>query len=377
MKEEASMRRSTQKLRAETIGSLLQPDQLLQARKSAQSGAISLAELRAIEDLAVDEAIAVQEEAGLDVVSDGEMRRPTWHDTSRHLRSDSEPRGGERSYPSTARGANSPGPDGRPILTVVDRVSPKYDHPVGEEFPYLRAHATKPTKYTMAAPSYHRRNWVDHISTSAYDSCEEFLGDVRDWMHTVAHWLAAQGCEYIQLDAPNYGSLCDPETRQFHAEHGHDLEKQIAFDAALDSSVFDGLEGVTSAIHVCRGNLPGGAWHSAGGYGVLADSLFANLDVDVVLLEYDSGRAGDFGPIGAIAPGTTVVLGLVTTKYAELESEKEIEERVIEASSVRALDDLAISTQCGFASFTNAPMSGDQQRAKLDLVATTARRVWG
>jgi 5-methyltetrahydropteroyltriglutamate--homocysteine methyltransferase len=368
--------RRTRKLRAETIGSLLQPEYLLSARSSALSGAISAEELGAVEDRAVLEAIALQEGAGLDIVTDGEMRRPTWHDTSRHLLG-FEPRAGERSYPSTAKGANAPGPDGRPILTVVDRIAPKPEHPVGEEYPYLRSHTTKPTKYTMAAPSYHRRNWVDHISTGAYDSCEEFLQDVRDWMNEIARRLAAQGCEYIQLDAPNYGSLCDPETRQFHADHGHDLERQIAFDAALDSSVFDGLDDVTGAVHVCRGNLPGGAWHSSGGYGVLADSLFANLDVDVVLLEYDSGRAGDFSPIGAIAPGTTVVLGLLTTKDATLETGNDIVARISEAAKVRPLEELAISTQCGFASFTNAPMNGEQQRAKLDLVATTARRIWG
>jgi 5-methyltetrahydropteroyltriglutamate--homocysteine methyltransferase len=370
------MRRSTQSLRAETIGSLLQPEYLLQARLSAQSEAIPIEELRAVEDRAVREAVALQEEAGLDVVTDGEMRRPTWHDTSRHLLG-LEPRGGERSYPSTAKGANSPGPDGRPILTVVDKIAPKPDHPVGEEYPFLRSHATKPTKYTLAAPSYHRRNWVDQISTGAYDSCEEFLQDVRDWMRAIAQSLASQGCEYIQLDAPNYGSLCDPETRQFHAAHGHDLETQIAFDAALDSSVFDGLDNVTSAIHVCRGNLPGGAWHSSGGYSILAESLFGNLDVDVVLLEYDSGRAGGFGPIGAIATGTTVVLGLLTTKDASLETGDDVEARISEASKVRPLEELAISTQCGFASFTNAPMSAEQQRAKLDLVASTAQRIWG
>jgi 5-methyltetrahydropteroyltriglutamate--homocysteine methyltransferase len=369
------MRQTRQRFRAETIGSLLQPDQLLRARKSLQSGALSPAELAVIEAAAVDAAITLQEDSGLDVITDGEMCRPTWHDTSRHLLG-LEPRDSERSYPSTAKGANSPGPDGRPILTVVDKIAPRSDHPVGEEFPYLRAHTTKPTKYTMAAPSYHRRNWVDRISTSAYGSCEEFLQDVRDWMNGVAHWLASQGCDYIQLDAPNYGSLCDPETRQFHAEHGHDLEQQIAFDAALDSSVFDGLENVTSAIHVCRGNLPGGAWHSAGGYGVLADSLFANLAVDVVLLEYDSGRSGDFSPITAIAPGTTVVLGLLTTKDATLESAHDLEARISEAAKIRSLEDLAISTQCGFASFTNAPMNDDQQRAKLELVAKTARHIW-
>jgi 5-methyltetrahydropteroyltriglutamate--homocysteine methyltransferase len=370
------MRPSTQKLRAETIGSLLQPEYLLSARLSAHSGAISPDELRAAEDRAVNEAIALQEEAGLDVITDGEMRRPTWHDTSRHLLG-LEPRAGLRSYPSTAKGANSPGPDGRPILTVVDKIAPKPDHPVGEEYPYLWSHTTKPTKYTMAAPSYHRRNWVDHISTSAYGTCEEFLQDVRDWMNGIVRWLASQGCGYIQLDAPNYGSLCDPETRQFHADRGHDLERQIAFDAALDSSVFAGIDNVTSAVHVCRGNLPGGAWHSSGGYGVLADSLFANLDVDVVLLEYDSGRAGDFGPIGAIAPGTTVVLGLLTTKDGALESGENVEARISEAAEVRPLDELAISTQCGFASFTNAPMTSEQERAKLDLVADTARRIWG
>jgi 5-methyltetrahydropteroyltriglutamate--homocysteine methyltransferase len=259
---------------------------------------------------------------------------------------------------------------------VVEKIAPQPDYRIGQEYPYLRARTAKTTKYTMAAPSYHRRNWVDSISTSAYDSCEGFLLDVRDWMRGVARQLAAEGCEYIQLDAPNYGSLCDPETRQFHADHGHDLEEQIAFDAALDSSVFEGLDGVTSAVHVCRGNLPGGAWHSAGGYGVLADSLFSNLDVDVVLLEYDSGRAGDLSPIAAIAPGTTVVLGLVTTKDATLESEAEIEARIAEATTIRPLEDLAISTQCGFASFTNAPMATADQLAKLELVSTVARRIW-
>jgi 5-methyltetrahydropteroyltriglutamate--homocysteine methyltransferase len=363
-------------VRAETIGSLLQPVRLLQARAAAQAGALSPDAVRAIEDACVHEAVELQERAGLDVVTDGEMRRPTWHDTSRHL-TGLEPRDGERSYPSTAKGANSPGPDGRPILTVIDRIAPKLDDPVGEEFPYLRAVTSRPTKYTMAAPSYHRRYWVDRTSIGAYDSCEEFLQEVRDWLHEVALRLAAQGCDYIQLDAPNYGSLCDPETRDFHAAHGHDLEQQIAFDAALDSSVFEGLADVTGAIHVCRGNLPGGAWHSAGGYEVLADPLFANLDVDAVLLEYDSDRSGGFNPIRAIPSGTTVVLGLLTTKHATLETADSIEARIREAAEIRPLDELAISTQCGFASFSNAPMSGDQQQAKLDLVAATARRIWG
>jgi 5-methyltetrahydropteroyltriglutamate--homocysteine methyltransferase len=185
----------------------------------------------------------------------------------------------------------------------------------------------------------------------------------------------SQGCTYIQLDAPNYGSLCDPVTRQFHADHGHDLDKQIPFDGELDSSVFEGLD-VTGALHICRGNTPGGHWHSQGGYAAIAEQLFPHLDVDVVLLEYDSERAGDFGPLALVKPDTVAVIGLLTTKEARLEPAEEVEARLREAATVKPLAELALSTQCGFASAANAPMSEAEQRAKLQLVADTAQRVW-
>jgi 5-methyltetrahydropteroyltriglutamate--homocysteine methyltransferase len=139
--------------------------------------------------------------------------------------------------------------------------------------------------------------------------------------------------------------------------------------------VFDGLD-VISALHVCRGNGGSGAWHSAGGYDVIAEPLFANLDVDVVLLEYDSDRAGDFGPLAKVKPGTTAVLGLLSTKSAVLEDDTVLRHRVEEASALKPLDELAISTQCGFASASNAPMTWDEQRSKLNTVATVARDVW-
>lgn len=366
------------KARAENVGSLLQPENILEGRKRLAAGEISAAELHAIEDVEVLKVIELQESAGLDVITDGELRRPGWADTVRYANG-IEPREGARSYPANVRaaagGANFPGA-GPGFPTVVGKITPKAE-PVGYEYPFLVANAHARTKYTMAAPSYHRRYWSDEISPkeSPYATCEEFLIDVRDWLRNVAARLAAEGCTYIQLDAPNYGSLCDPENRAFHAEHGHNLDEEIEFDAKLDSSVFDGLD-VTGALHVCRGNMPGGTWHSQGGYGTIADPLFPNLDLDVVLLEYDSERAGDFGPISLIKPGIVAVLGLLTTKEAPLESESELRRRIDEAAGIRALDDLAVSTQCGFASAANAPMTAEEQQAKLQLVSSLAHSIW-
>jgi 5-methyltetrahydropteroyltriglutamate--homocysteine methyltransferase len=371
----------TSKVRAENVGSFLQPDSILEGRKRLQEGAITAAELSEIEDREIRNVISLQESAGLEVVTDGEFRRPGWADTVRYANG-IEPREGARSYPANVRvaatgGLNFGGGGGFP--TVVGKITPKAE-PVGYEYPFLAANATARTKYTMAAPSYHRRYWSDTLSPgeSGYASCEEYLKDVRDWLHDVAVRLASEGCTYIQLDAPNYGSLCDPDTRAWHESVGHDVDKEIAFDAALDSSVFEGLPAnVTRALHICRGNQPGGTWHSSGGYGALADAMFPNLEMDTLLLEYDSDRAGDFAPLAKIKPGQIAVLGLLTTKEAPLESRASIEARIEEAAGIKPLAELALSTQCGFASAQNAPMTVDEEIAKLTLVSGVAHSIWG
>jgi 5-methyltetrahydropteroyltriglutamate--homocysteine methyltransferase len=185
------------------------------------------------------------------------------------------------------------------------------------------------------------------------------------------------GCDYLQLDAPNYGSLCDPDTVAAMRADGRDPEAELEFDAALDRSLFDGLSGVTSAVHVCRGNGPGGAWHSAGGYGSISARLFPRLGVDRLLLEYDSDRAGGFEPLADVPAGTVVVLGLLTTKSPRLEYDADILARIKEAARYRPLGELALSTQCGFASVPVAsPMTPADQRAKLELVVRLARDVW-
>ncbi|MGH3250550.1 MAG: cobalamin-independent methionine synthase II family protein [Trebonia sp.] len=359
--------------RAENVGSLLRPAYLLEAMRGRKEGTVTSAELTSVQDTAVREAVALQESIGLDVLTDGEMRREAWA-LSPFLLDCFEELAGTRSYPASARQATN----ADTVMPVVTRrVSPPGGRDLDDGYQFLHENTDRRVKYTLPAPSYHRRYWSDTQSRGAYDSCEQYLTDVRDWIGGVARRLAASGCDYIQLDAPNYGSLCDPAIRDHHQLAGHDLDAQLAFDAALDSSVFEGLSGVTRAIHLCRGNPPGGAWFASGGYSAIADKLFPALSVDVMLLEFDSDRAGDFAPLKWIPKGITCVLGLLTTKNAVLEDDGQILARIESAARVKPLDELALSTQCGFASVAGGnPATLQAQREKLETVVRIASQTW-
>jgi 5-methyltetrahydropteroyltriglutamate--homocysteine methyltransferase len=358
--------------RAETVGSLLRPPELLAARQRLAAGEVSPERVRELEDASVLEAIRLQESAGLDVVTDGEMRRAGWAATAEAL-DGFEPREGGPGLTWRGEGREARAAGGYP--TVVRRIGVRND--LAAEYAFLKRHAGVRTKHCIPAPSYHRRFWYAEHSSGAYATCEEFLVAIRDYEREVVARLVGLGCDYVQLDAPNYGSMCDAGNRRLLEERGHDLEAQLAFDAALDSSVFDGVSGITRALHVCRGNAAG-RWHSSGGYGVIAEQLFPSLDVDVLLLEYDTDRAGDFAPLACVRRGVVAVLGLLTTKSGGLEDEAAIEARIAEAARVKPLDELALSPQCGFASVAiGNPVTPREQRAKLDLVGRVARRVWG
>jgi 5-methyltetrahydropteroyltriglutamate--homocysteine methyltransferase len=359
--------------RAENVGSLLRPATLLDAVQARKRGAIPAAKLRAEQDAAVRDAIALQESVGLDVLTDGEMRREAWA-LSNFVLDCLDPVAGPRSYPaSTEQAANRT----MEFPVVTRKLHPPTGRDLDDGYAFLRANTTGRVKFTLPAPSYHRRFWSDTRSTAAYGSCEEFLIDVRDWIRGVAQRLAGSGCDYIQLDAPNYGSLCDREIRRYHESVGHDVEAQLAFDAELDSSVFAGLADVTRAIHICRGNLPGGKWFSSGGYAAIAADLLPKLSVDVMLLEFDSDRAGDFRPLAHVGPATVCVLGLLTTKNDVPENETDVIARIESASAVKPLAELAVSTQCGFASVAGGnPATIEAQRAKLASVVRIARRIW-
>ena len=358
--------------RAETVGSLLRPPELLEARRRQAEEGGDPGRLRELEDAAVLAAIRLQEVAGLDVITDGEMRRAGWAATTEAL-DGFEPRAGGPGLTWHGEGPDIRAGQGYP--TVV--------RPIGErrslaaDYAFLARHATARAKHCLPAPSYHRRFWYPEHSRDAYGTCEEFLLAVRDYERGVVARLVELGCDYVQLDAPNYGTLCDVENRRLLEASGHDLDAELDFDAELDSSVFEGFGGLTRALHVCRGNAAG-RWHSSGGYGLIAERLFARLDVDVLLLEYDSDRAGGFEPLRHVRPGTVGVLGLLTTKSGALEDRGAVEERIAEAARTKPLDELALSPQCGFASVAvGNPLTPAEQHAKLELVADVAHRVWG
>ena len=251
---------------------------------------------------------------------------------------------------------------------------------VGLEYAFLKANAGYRTKYTFTAPSYHRHFWHPKYSTAAYPTVEAYLGAVRDFIRTeIVDRLVGLGCDYIQLDAPNYGqAYTDPDVRAAFEAEGHDLEAELIADAELDNSLFDGLEGVTRALHICRGNGGGGYWSASGGYEHFAEQMFPRLtNIDNLLLEYDTDRAGGFQPLAHVRPEANVVLGLLTTKNGKLEARASVEGRIKEASAYVPLEHLALSTQCGFASSgAGNPLTPDEQRAKLQLVSSVARDVW-
>ncbi len=365
--------------RAETVGSLLRTEEVVRAARSDAGDS----DTGKVLEQAVLDAVKLQEDLGLDVITDGEMRRASWAQTPRFVRCfEATPgrgllnwRGGTSAH---VGGGRQPGAGGLGYPAVVRRVEggPRSGR-MTDEYAFLARHAHSRTKFTMAAPSYHRRYWSPEHSIQAYRDCEEFLTDIRDYQRGVVHDLVALGCDYIQLDAPNYGSLCDRDTRALMEEDGRDLEAETIFDAELDNSLFEGIGDVTRALHICRGNGPGGMWHSAGGYGAISPHLFPRLDFDRLLLEYDCDRAGTFEPLADVRPGTVVVLGLLTTKSDQLDAAPDIEARIGEAARLKPLSELALSTQCGFASVPgNNPVSAEGQRAKLELVARLAQRTW-
>jgi 5-methyltetrahydropteroyltriglutamate--homocysteine methyltransferase len=367
---------------ADVVGSLLRPAYLRQAREGVRQGQVSEAELRAAEDRAVREVIAYQEAIGLDVITDGEMRREGWNAPLRAALS------GFTAFPGgTGYRWRTGDPEQNQVRDDTGRTWPFVTEAVQvqrdvaqTEYVFLNEHASRRAKYCLPAPSYYRTHWHEERSSGAYPTAEAFLTAMRDYTRQVVRDVVAMGCDYVQLDAPNYGRACDPEFQALMASQGRrGAIADLQFDVALDSSVFEEVEGidqVTRGIHICRGNSAG-AWNAQGGYEAIAADLFPRLDVDVLLLEYDTPRAGDFGPLRHILPQHHVVLGLLTTKHGQLEDPATVEARIREAAAYVPLERLALSPQCGFASVeAGNPISPEAQEAKLRLIVQIARRVW-
>ena len=376
--------------RADVVGSLLRPDYLREARKAAREGRLSAADLHAVEDRAVREAIALQESAGLDVITDGELRRGSWVVTI-PLREEAIPHAplaGFEFLPADAGWWSLwKEPDGRKAQVWTEPRRPFVTKPltvvrdvISEEYAFLKANARARTKFTIPAPSWHRIFWHPEYSRAAYPTPEDFLRAVAVYLRThVVEKIIAMGGDYVQLDAPNYAQWhVDPDNRAAFESWGHDMAKELVADAELDNEVFAGVSGITRAIHVCRGNAPGGRWLANGGYEKIASDVFPRLtNYTRLLLEFDTPRAGGFEPLKEVRRDTEVVLGLLTTKQGALEPADAVELRVLEASKTVGRERLAISPQCGFASGeAGNPLTPADQEAKLRRVAEVARKLW-
>jgi 5-methyltetrahydropteroyltriglutamate--homocysteine methyltransferase len=357
--------------RSDVVGSLLRPAYLKEARERHAAGALSDAEFKKIEDRAVDDAIALQTQAGLDVISDGEMRRYAFFG---HLIDSVE---GYDKFGGWAIPFRDEQGDElvfkRPV--VVSRL--KRLRPMcGEEFTYLRARANRPGKVTLISAQQAAAYYDPEKSKGAYPTIDAYLADVVDILRMEVAELVHLGCTYIQVDAPQYAGLLDPQIREGYRQRGNDPDRLLDRCIELDNAVIGNHPDVTFGIHLCRGNNQS-KFYASGGYGPIAE-VFRRTRFQRFLLEYDDERSGGFEPLQNVPGDRTVVLGLVTTKKPALEKKDELKQRIKAASRFVPLERLALSPQCGFASTEEGNrITVEEEVSKLRLVSETAKEVWG
>jgi 5-methyltetrahydropteroyltriglutamate--homocysteine methyltransferase len=361
-----------QSKRADVVGSLLRPAGLLAAREALARGELSPAAFKAIEDRAIDEAVAVQEAAGLDVITDGELRRYAFYG---HLVEALEGFDKYAGWSITFR--DNDGHQAalkRPV--VVDKLRWRRQMAV-EEFTYLRGRTRRPVKVTLISAQQAAAYYDPDRSRGAYATRDAYLADLVDFTRREIAELGRLGCEYVQIDAPQYAALLDETIREGYRQRGNDPDRMLDACIELDNAIIDGHAGLTFGIHICRGNHRS-MFYASGGYDRIAARVFTRARFDRFLLEYDDDRSGTFEPLRHVPDDRTVVLGLISTKVPRLESQEAIRARIAEASKIVPLERLALSPQCGFASTHEGnSLSSDDQRRKLELVGLVAKEVWG
>ena len=362
--------------RAEVIGSILRPAWLKQARTDFAADRISTAQFKRVEDRAVDEAIALQERCAVDVVSDGEMRRSGFVAPLTDYVEGFE----AVAFDTRRWQGGGGGTSGETNLAVPLSVTGKLRRRrslAAEEFIYARARATLPLKATLPSPLMLAMRWSPEHSAAAYPDPFALFADAVDILRAEVADLASLGCEYIQIDAPELATLVDPSTRErvFEA-HGISTARMLGEGVEMLNALAD-ASGLTFGLHLCRGNNAG-HWLSTGGYEAISKEVFARATrYDIFLLEYDSPRAGSFEPLADLLRDKRVVLGLVSTKSDALEPPDMLIARIEEAARHFPREQMALSTQCGFASvLAGNPIAEATQEKKLRLVADVAHRVW-
>jgi 5-methyltetrahydropteroyltriglutamate--homocysteine methyltransferase len=357
--------------RSEGIGSLLRPAYLVEARQRLERGELTAAEFKRAEDRAVDEAVALQEAAGLDVVTDGEQRRYAFFGHLIEALEGFDKFGGwsipfrdERGDQLTLR---------RPV--VVEKLRWRRQMSV-EEFTYLRGRTRRPVKVTLVSAQQAAAYYNPDKSRAAYPTRDSYLADLVDFTRREIEELRRLGCEYVQIDAPQYAALLDENIREGYRQRGSDPDRLLETCIELDNAIIDNHPGVMFGIHICRGNYRS-MFYASGGYDRIAERVFRQARFHRFLLEYDDERSGTFEALRHVPDDRVIVLGLVSTKKPQLESIPDLQRRMAEATRIVPLDRLAISPQCGFASTSEGNrLAPDDQRRKLEVVAETARRVW-
>ena len=365
-------------IRADVVGSLLRPPELLEARKGLLSGLLSSEEFKAIEDGAVNRAIALQEAVGLEAVTDGEQRRLSFQSQMAEAVEGfgewnmdaflwGDWKGGERVGNQRTKRPDS--------LGVVSKLKRKRWLSVGE-FTYLKERTKCIPKITLPSPSLFANFWSKQRSSNAYATLEAFLTDVTDILKEEVDELVRCGATYIQLDAPHYLLFLDSRLRTFYESRGWPFETWLQAGIEMDNAVIGNHPGVTLGFHLCRGNQ-GSRWLVEGGYDLIAKPIFKGIAAQRILLEYDDARSGSFEPLKEVPEDKTVVLGLVSTKSPRKETVRSLIKRIREASRFVPKERLALSPQCGFGtSIIGNALSVEDQKHKLQTLVATALAVW-
>ncbi len=371
--------RTTPPFRADHVGSFLRPPYLLEAREKKAKGELSAEQLREVEDRAIAEIVQFQRDVGLQSITDGEFRRTYFHiDFLEQL-------GGVKTdIPVTIRKPDGTEELAPPVMRVVDKVRHTKDIQRAD-FEYLKAQVAKLApgampKVTIPSPTMlHFRGGRGGISREAYPELDpDFYDDVAKAYGEELRSLADAGCTYVQMDDTNMAYLCDEKMREAARQRGDDPnELPHRYAQFINKVVALKPSGMTLCMHLCRGNFKS-TFAAQGNYEPVAEALLAEMNLDAYFMEYDDDRSGDFRPLRYLPKGKIVVLGLVTTKFGQLESKDDLKRRIGEAAQYAPLEQLCLSPQCGFSSTVHGNLIAvEDQRRKLELVVEVARDVWG
>jgi 5-methyltetrahydropteroyltriglutamate--homocysteine methyltransferase len=359
--------------RADHVGSLLRPGRLLQLRQRVERGEAAHEALVAAENIAIAEAVELQNRVGLKLATDGEFRRRSYHSYFYRQLGDVTPDavGANTGAPAGGRGA-------QPQAVINSKL--KWTRPIHvADFRLLQSLTRAVPKITIPGPcALHFRGGNAAVTATAYDDVDEFWNDTVAAFRSELEALAAAGCSYVQIDETAFAKFGDPDIQAQLAARGDHWSTLIDRYIAITNRIVRGLpDTLHVAMHLCRGNR-GGQWHAQGSYDAVADKLFNDLAIKSYFLEYDTPRAGDFSPLRFVPPDKIIVLGLISTKAPVLEDKDDLRRRIGEASRFVPIERLALSPQCGFASVeTGNPIPPETQEAKLRLVVELAQELWG